>query len=100
MQDDAVRRVPEAVTHEAERDDRVVVRPYCPNVVPDRVEPAVVARKRPHAPPGEHPIGHELFGDDARALLGNDPRPEQVAHVRRYGVDLTLVAVESDEVVA
>jgi hypothetical protein len=40
-----------------------------------------------------------VLGDGARSFLRDDPRPEQVAHVRRHRIDLPFVAVEPDHVV-
>ena len=76
------------------------MRPDRADVVADRVVAAIVGRERADAPAREHRVRHELTGDEPRALLGNDARPEQVPHVRGHRVDPALVAVEADDVVA
>src|SRR5262249_25971500 len=97
---DPVRLLAEAVAREPEHGDGVVVGPDGAGVVPDRVEAGVVWGEGADTPAGEHPVRNELADDEGGAVSGDDSRPEQVPHVRRQRVDLALVAVEPDDVVA
>ena len=97
---DPVGLVAESVTREPESDDRVVVRPDRAGVVTDRVVAELLIRERAHTPTAEQLLRCEVACDGARALLRDDPRPQQVAHVRCERIDGLLVPIESDDVVA
>src|SRR6185295_3320910 len=69
-------------------------------VVRERVVARVAARHRAHAPARPELLAHKLVDDRVDALPGHDPAPEQVADVRAERVDLPLLPVEREHVVA
>ena len=76
------------------------MRPDRAVVVRERVVARVAARHRAHAPARPELLAHQLVDDRVDALPGHDPAPEQVADVRAERVDLPLLAVEREHVVA
>src|SRR4029077_12576880 len=81
-------------------DQGVVVWPDRAVVVRERVVARVAARHRAHGPAAPKLPAHTLIDDRITALPGHDPAPEQVADVRAERVDLPLLPVEREHVVA
>src|SRR5205814_2731059 len=91
---DSSRLLPVAVTGQAGRDDRVVVRPNGPEVIADRVVTALPFGHRAHAPAGPQAIPHHQLDAASCLVLVGDSAPEQVADVRGDRVDEPAVAVD------
>ena len=98
--DDAQRLRKVGVAGQPGGDDRVVVGPDGAVVVREGVVGGVLLGHRADAPTGPHCLAHQGVHDGVDALGGHDPAPEQVPHVGAHRVDLTLVAVEGEDVVA
>src|SRR5207237_7518137 len=60
----------------------------------------VLGRHRPDAPARPERLAQEPVDDGVDPLRRHDPAPEQVAVVRAERVDLLLVAVERERVIA
>ena len=74
------------------------MRPHRAEVIADRVVAPLAHGHRANAPAGEKPVAHQQL-DAARGLvLVCDAAPEQVADVRRDGVDDPPVAVDGERV--
>ena len=69
-------------------------------VVADRVVSVLVGGEGSYPPSREHLGAHELIANLRQTLFRHYPGPQEVAHVRCHRVDLLLIGVEPDHVVA
>ena len=69
-------------------------------VIRERVVAGVARGHGAHAPTGPELVSHQLVDDRVDAFRRDDAAPEQMADVRAERVDLPLVAVERQRVVA
>src|SRR3954454_9528336 len=97
---DAVRLRPARVPRQAPGAERVVVWPDGAVVVAEGVESRVAAGHRPDAPAGPQLLPHQPVDDGVDAFRRDDATPQQVADVRAQRVDLLLLTVERERVVA
>src|SRR5439155_1914979 len=90
--------LPEPVAHEATGDDRVVMRPDRPDVIPDRVVAGHRGRERADAPATPEVRTRERRGHPRSAFRAGNAAPQGVPGVRRHRIDLALLAVEREGV--
>src|SRR5919108_1421606 len=97
---DARGLVAKAVLPHSLGDECIVVWPDGAVVILDRVEAPVARRHRAHAPAAVHVFAQEFLHDTSGACLVDDSTPQQLAGVRRQRVDLALLAVQGERVMA
>src|SRR5262249_44839070 len=89
---------PQAVPHEPETDERIVVRPDRPVVIGRRMEAPLSRPDLADAPAGEELGIEETAGDARRALRRRDAREEHLSGVRGTDAARVLVAVERERI--
>ena len=99
-EDDAGRLGAEAVAPHALGDDRAVVWPDGVVVVLERTVRGLVGGERPNPPPRPELVAEQPRHGGGGLLVADDPAPEQMAHVRCGGVNLSLPPVERQREVA
>ena len=91
-------RMLQAVAREAERDQRIVVRPDRSIVIGHRVVTGFAARHRADAPSRKKFLTHQIGRDQARAVGSNHAGEEKLAGIRRSHLARPLGAVERHSV--
>ena len=91
-------RMLQAVAREAERDQRIVVRPDRSIVIGHRVVTGFAARHRADAPSRKKFLAHQIGRDQARAVGSNHAGEEKLPGIRRSHLARPLGAVERHSV--